>query len=55
MATASRQLEKLAPPDKDKPIVEKTIKELQEGVSSLMERQKLIRFADRVENGWGGG
>ena len=52
MATAFRHLEKLAPPDKDKPIVEKAIKELQEGASSLMERQKLIRFADRAENGW---
>ena len=52
VATASRQLEKLAPPDKDKPIIEKAVKELQEGASSLAERQKLIRFADRAENGW---
>jgi len=52
MVSASRQLEKLAPPEKEKPIVEKAIKELQEGASSLTERQKHICFADQAENGW---
>jgi len=52
VASASRQLDKLAPPDKEKPIVEKAIKELQEGASSLSERQKHICFADQAENGW---
>ena len=52
VASASRQLEKLAPPDKEKPIVEKAIKELQEGGSSLAERQKHIRFVNQAENGW---
>ena len=37
--SVSRQLEKLAPPDKEKLIVEKAIMELQEGASSLAERQ----------------
>ena len=52
VASASRQLEKLAPPEKEKPILEKAIKELQEGASSLAERQKHIRLADQAENGW---
>ena len=52
MALASRQLAKLAPKNKEKPIVVKTIKELQEGASSLAERQKRICFVDQVENGW---
>jgi len=42
----------LAPPEKEKPIIEKAIKELQECVPSLTERQKHIRFADQAENGW---
>ena len=32
--------------------MEKAIKELQEGPSSLVERQKHIHFADQEENGW---
>ena len=52
VAAASRQLEKLAPPEKEKPIVEKAIRELNEGASSLAERQKHIRFADQAENSW---
>ena len=52
LVSASKQLEKLAPQDKEKPIVEKAMKELKEGLSSLTERQKRIRFADQVENGW---
>ena len=52
VASAYRQLEKLAPPDKEKPIVEKAIKELQEGASSLAEWKKRIWFADKEENGW---
>jgi len=52
VALASRQLKKLAPPDKEKPIVEKAIKELQEGAPSSVERQKHICFVDQKENGW---
>jgi len=52
VASPSRQLEKLAQPHKEKPTVEKTIKELQEGISSLEERQKHIRFVNQAENGW---
>ena len=52
VASASRQLEKLVSQDKEKPIVEKAMKELKEGSSSLAERQKHIRFADQAESGW---
>ena len=52
VAWTSRQLKKLAPQDKEKPIVQMAMKELKEGSSSLAERQKHIRFADQAENGW---
>jgi len=52
VASTSRQLDKLTPPEKEKPIVEKAMKELQEGASSLVERQKHTHFADQAENGW---
>ena len=49
---ASRQLDKLTPPEREKLIVEKAMKELQEGASSLVVRQKHVHFADHAENGW---
>jgi len=52
VSAAASHLGKLAPSEKDKPIVEKAIKELEEGASTLAERQKHIRLADQSENGW---
>ena len=50
-ALASMQLEKLASQEKEKLIIDKSMKELKEGSSSLAER-KHIRFVDQAENGW---
>ena len=50
-ALASMQLEKLASQEKKKLIIDKSMKELKEGSSSLAKR-KHIRFMDQAENGW---
>lgn len=34
-------------------ITQKAKEELQEGVASLLDRQKMIHMADSRENGWG--
>jgi len=52
VAAAANHLGKLAPSEKDKPIIERALKELEEGSSTLAERQKHIRLADQSENGW---
>jgi len=49
VASVASQLEKLAQPGKEEPIVEKVIKELKEGPSFLAEN---IHFTDQAENSW---
>ena len=53
MASAATHLKKvLLASDKDKATLEKVKKELEEGASALVERQKHIRIADQSEHSW---
>ena len=53
MASATTHLMKIQPAsDKDKATLEKAKKELEEGASALVERQKHIRIADQSEHSW---
>ena len=53
MAVAATQLTKIQPAsDKDKAILKKVKKELEEGASALAQRQKYIRIADQSEHSW---
>ena len=53
IASATKQLGKITPTsDKDKATVEKTIKELEEGATLIVQRQKFIRIADQSEHHW---
>ena len=50
---ATQQLGRINPSsDRDKALVEKTIKELEEGAASIAQRQKFIRIADQSEHHW---